>query len=214
MAAPHCPDEVGLAGGHTSSLPTVYLDHAHRQTEDRTHQAHRLEQVGAIGDHHGGVVLAQEPVDQEVGRQIHVGALLLRYPHPRRGRALRGRNNKSLHFGVLHELTEVDAQIRERTQRRQVGVLPLALVRPAARRIQRSGEVAPEHDFAVRERLPTELHEVEPLVRLEPTAAESGVVEVIAPKKQKPPGGGFAPRVERGVSDSIMRGGAFMLARQ
>ena len=66
MGAPHRPDEVGLAGEHAGSLPTVDLDHAHRQTQDRTHQAHWLEQVRVVGDHHCGFVLAQESADEEV----------------------------------------------------------------------------------------------------------------------------------------------------
>jgi hypothetical protein len=36
-----------------------------------------LQEVRVVGDHHGGVAAALKRIEEQVGRQVHVGALLL-----------------------------------------------------------------------------------------------------------------------------------------
>ncbi len=219
------PDEVDASGEYAASLTALDPQHADSSPEFLTHDPHRLQQVSVVRHDHSHVTRGLERIEQQVRGEVHVAALLLWHPHLGRSRRTSRGMNQPLCLRMLDELAEVEREPGQRVESMEVGILPGALTRPPVRRIEWCSEVPNELNVVARQGDLAQRGKIEPLVGAEVRPVESRVVEVEAidvhggarlqldtlcqgdkspQMKQKPPGGGFAPRVEHGDSGVII----------
>ena len=118
------PDEVHPPAEDTAPLAALDPEHSHGLAQLLASHSYRFEQIGIVGDHDGHIEVAAEGVEQEMGRQIDVRALLLRNPDFGGARSADRRVHEPLPLGVLDELTEMDGEARQCGKRFKIRVLP------------------------------------------------------------------------------------------
>jgi len=101
------------------------VDDPDAQSELVLRDLDRQLEVGVVRDDDRDVALALEGIEQQKGRQIHVGALLFGLHHCNRAKASRRWVRERYADDVAEEVAVVDRETRNRLERTEGDLLPL-----------------------------------------------------------------------------------------
>src|SRR6476646_11240913 len=104
-------------------------------------------QVAVVRNHDCDVVARTEAVNQQIARQVHVGALRLGVPDEPVGGTASGRSRQAAVDLSSQEVAKMDAEIGDCRQRSQISLLPLCLLWIARPWLDFCREISDSSDF-------------------------------------------------------------------
>ena len=146
-----------------------------------SHPDRELE-IRVVGDHDGHFVVIIEAVQQQIGCEVDVGALLLDVEDFNRTWAARRLVGKRPPLGLRQEVSVVHGDARCRLQGADVGLLALGLGWVSGAAVYEGGEIAYAAYVVPWKQEPCQLPDVQPSVRSAPQGAIPASREYVNPE--------------------------------
>ena len=167
-------------GSLESSRPIPRLmgvDDANFEADLCSRNSNWFGEIGVVADDHRGIATLLESVEEQIGRDIDIGALLFCLPNSDGSRTIGWGIHKRHPSGPGYKMSLVDFNEGEGTKSSEKGVLAGSLLRIVGAGSDPRGEIADFGDLVFRKETPTQSFKVEPLVR---SVFNGPVVEVEA----------------------------------
>lgn len=137
----------------------------------------RFLQVAVVADDHSHIEGVVEGIDQQMGGNVDVRSLFLGLDHAARGEAAGPPIGGIGHVDIVRqEMAEMDADLRHRPKRPEIGLLTRRRVGIVRRTADLGSESADGEDIVLGQHRAAECVNIQPLVRSFPQAA---IVEVV-----------------------------------